>query len=54
MLLVTLPGWFMLLFHASVAINQPRYNLILILPYSIAGAWLIERALSPRVLSSPS
>jgi 4-amino-4-deoxy-L-arabinose transferase-like glycosyltransferase len=48
MLLVTLPGWFMLLFHASVAINQPRYNFILILPYSIAGAWLVE-----RIFSSP-
>jgi 4-amino-4-deoxy-L-arabinose transferase-like glycosyltransferase len=55
MLLVTLPGWFMLLFHASVAINQTRYNLILILPYSIAGAWLIERAfLRPGVPNSPS
>ena len=42
LLIVTLPGWFMLLFHAGVAINQVRYNLILILPYAIAGAWLIE------------
>lgn len=48
MLLVTLPGWFMLLFHASVAINQPRYNLILILSYSVGGAWLVERIFSPR------
>jgi hypothetical protein len=47
MLLVTLPGWFMLLFHASVAINQPRYNLVLILSYAIAGAWLVERMISP-------
>ena len=45
MLIVTLPGWFMLLFHAAVAVNQPRYNLGLIVPYSIAGAWLIERGL---------
>jgi 4-amino-4-deoxy-L-arabinose transferase-like glycosyltransferase len=48
MLLVTLPGWFMLLFHASVAINQPRYNLILILSYSVGGAWLVERIFSRR------
>jgi 4-amino-4-deoxy-L-arabinose transferase-like glycosyltransferase len=48
MLLVTLPGWFMLLFHASVAINQPRYNLILILSYSVSGAWLVERIFSAR------
>ena len=47
-LVVTLPCWFMLLFHASVAINQYRYNLILILPYSIAGAWLVERLLPSR------
>jgi len=48
MLAVTLPGWFMLLFHASVAINQPRYNLILILSYSVSGAWLVERIFSAR------
>jgi hypothetical protein len=45
LLIVTLPGWFMLLFHAGVAINQDRYNLILILPYAISGAWLVERVL---------
>lgn len=45
LLIVTLPGWFMLLFHAGVAVNQDRYNLILILPYAIAGAWLVERVL---------
>jgi 4-amino-4-deoxy-L-arabinose transferase-like glycosyltransferase len=49
LLVVTLPCWFMLLFHAGVAINQYRYNLILILPYSIAGAWLVERLLPARV-----
>ena len=35
---VTLPGWFMLVFNASVAVNQPRYNLMLIPPLAIAGA----------------
>ena len=35
----------MLLFHAGVAINQDRYNLILILPYAISGAWLVEQVL---------
>jgi hypothetical protein len=49
LLVVTLPCWFMLLFHASVAINQNRFNLILILPYSIAGAWLVERVLQQIV-----
>jgi len=48
LLVVTLPCWFMLLFHAGVAINQYRYNLILILPYSIAGAWLVEHLLPSR------
>ena len=46
LLIVTLPGWFMLLFNAGVAINQDRYNLILILPYATAGAWLVERVLA--------
>jgi 4-amino-4-deoxy-L-arabinose transferase-like glycosyltransferase len=52
LLVVTLPAWFMLIFHAAVAVNQPRYNLILILPYSIAGAWLIDAAVARARLAS--
>jgi 4-amino-4-deoxy-L-arabinose transferase-like glycosyltransferase len=41
-LLLSLPAWLLLLFNALVAVNQPRYNLLLILPFSLAGAMLIE------------
>lgn len=44
-LLLSLPAWFLLLFNALVAVNQPRYNLLLILPFSLAGAMWIERLL---------
>ncbi len=37
-LLVALPAWFMLWLNASVAVNQVRYNLMLIPCYAIAGA----------------
>ena len=42
-LLLSVPAWFLLLFNAFVAVNQPRYNFLLILPFSLAGALLIER-----------
>ena len=45
-LVLSLPAWFMLLFNALVAVNQPRYNLLLILPFSLAGALMIERLLA--------
>jgi len=44
-LLVSLPAWFMLALNAAVAVNQTRYNLMLILPYALAGAWVVEGAL---------
>ncbi len=37
-LVVAFPAWFMLAFNAAVAVNQPRYNLMLIPAYAIAGA----------------
>jgi 4-amino-4-deoxy-L-arabinose transferase-like glycosyltransferase len=37
-LLVVLPAWFMLALNAAVAVNQVRYNLMLIPPYALAGA----------------
>jgi 4-amino-4-deoxy-L-arabinose transferase-like glycosyltransferase len=43
LLAVTLPGWFMLAFHAAVAVNQPRYNLMLIIPFSLAGGVALDR-----------
>ena len=43
LLLLSLPAWFLLVFNALVAVNQPRYNLLLILPYSLAGAMLVDR-----------
>lgn len=46
-LLLALPGWFMLAFQAAVAVNQIRYNLMLIVLYAVAGALVLERRL-PR------
>jgi|GEM_PF-2699930 len=37
-LLMALPAWFMLAFNASVAVNQVRYNLMLIPLYALSGA----------------
>ena len=37
---VALPAFFMLLFNATFAVNQVRYNLMLILPFSLAGSFL--------------
>jgi 4-amino-4-deoxy-L-arabinose transferase-like glycosyltransferase len=42
-LAVSLPAWFMLLFAAAISVNQTRYNLMLILPFALSGAVLIER-----------
>ena len=53
-LLLSLPAWFLLLFNALVAVNQPRYNLLLILPFSLSGALLIEAFLQRRALRSRS
>ena len=36
-LVMALPAWFMLALNAGVAVNQVRYNLLLILPYAVAG-----------------
>ena len=47
-LLLSLPAWFLLGFNALVAVNQPRYNLLLILPCSLAGGMLIDRLLRRR------
>ena len=47
-LLLSLPAWVLLLFNALAAVNQPRYNLLLVLPFSLAGAMLIEHALRRR------
>ncbi|WP_419729044.1 hypothetical protein [Lichenicola sp.] len=51
-LLLSLPAWFMLAFNAAVAVNQVRYNLMLIMPFSIAGALALE-ALYARVRQRP-
>lgn len=45
------PAWFMLAFHGAVAVNQVRYNLMLIPPYAVAGAcvaqwWMTRRRLA--------
>ena len=45
-LVLALPAWFMLVFNAVVAVNQVRYNLMLVPPYAVAGAMVIERRLS--------
>jgi 4-amino-4-deoxy-L-arabinose transferase-like glycosyltransferase len=40
------PAWFMLVFNAAVAVNQVRYNLMLMPPYAVAGAMVVERRLA--------
>ncbi len=47
-LLLSLPAWILLLSNALVAVNQPRYNFLLILPFSLAGAMLAECWLQRR------
>ena len=39
-LALSLPAFFMLVFNAAFAVNQVRYNLMLIVPLSVAGALL--------------
>ena len=46
-LLLSMPPWFLLVFNAAVAVNQPRYNLLLVLPFALAAALAVERRL-PR------
>ena len=56
LLVLALPAWFMLAFNAAVAVNQVRYNLMLIPAYALSGGLLAERLLRrllPR-LSGPS
>jgi hypothetical protein len=43
-LAVALPAWFMLALNAAVAVNQVRYNLMLIPPYALAGAMALGQA----------
>ena len=40
---VALPAFFMLVFNATFAVNQIRYNLMLIVPFSLAGSFLFCR-----------
>ncbi len=47
-LAVALPALFMLIFNASVAVNQVRYNLLLVPAYAVAGA-LCLRAIRQRL-----
>jgi 4-amino-4-deoxy-L-arabinose transferase-like glycosyltransferase len=42
-LLMALPAFFMLAFNAVVAVNQVRYNLMLVPAYSIAGGLTLRR-----------
>jgi hypothetical protein len=50
-LIVALPGWFMLLFHGAVSVNQDRYNLYLVVPYTLAGALAIEPLVRAPILA---
>ncbi len=52
-LIVTLPGWFMLAFHAACAVNQVRYNLMLVVPFSLAGGLALDHAWG-RLVRPPS
>lgn len=46
--LIAGPALFMLLFNAAVAVNQPRYNLLLVLPMAVAGGDAVD-ALARRL-----
>jgi uncharacterized membrane protein len=41
-LVMALPAWFMLALNAAVAVNQVRYNLMLIPAYAVAGALSVK------------
>lgn len=43
-LIVALPAWFMLAFNAAVAVNQVRYNLMLVPAYAAAGGLTFRAA----------
>ena len=43
-LAITLPALFMLAFNAAVAVNQVRYNLLLVPAYAVAGALCLRQA----------
>jgi 4-amino-4-deoxy-L-arabinose transferase-like glycosyltransferase len=49
-LLLSLPVWFMVVFHALVSVSIPRYNLALIPFYAYAMAWVFHTT-GCRVLS---
>ncbi len=53
-LIVALPAWAMLAFNAAVAVNQVRYNLMLVPAYAVAGglaaAWVGRRAAARAAL----
>lgn len=49
-LILTMPAWINLLFVSAVSVDQPRYNLMLIIPYSISGAIMLEHFLRTRVM----
>ena len=42
LLLLSLPIWFMVAFHALVSVSIPRYNLALIPIYAYSMAWVID------------
>jgi 4-amino-4-deoxy-L-arabinose transferase-like glycosyltransferase len=44
LLLLSLPVWFMVAFHASISASVPRYNLALIPFYAYAMAWTVHAA----------
>lgn len=46
-LMVSLAPWLMLGLAAAVAVNQERYNHLLMLPYAISGAMLLRRCDHP-------
>ena len=45
-LAVALPALFMLIFNASVAVNQVRYNLLLVPAYAVAGALCLRAGMA--------
>jgi 4-amino-4-deoxy-L-arabinose transferase-like glycosyltransferase len=52
MVIVTLPGWFMLAFYALLSADQQRYNLMLIIPFSTTGGIMLEHFLRRNLVSS--
>lgn len=52
--IISLPGWFLVIFHAAISINVPRYNLPLIGLYALGWGWILQTLLDRWQALSPA